>query len=445
MPFNPSALNERTLKQFVDRLVRLRKDQPLPTAAQWPPKRSQIQEEVAVLLGFSSWHQAIHAIKTPAAVAPLSQPGHLIYPHEPVHWQSSDVDVFLLWASEQGASDVVFQTNESPYIQIHGQVRRVTKRTLTHDEVRAIANHLFKCDPLEHAPFMDAACIVRAPDGDHRRFRANVSPIEFDGQRGVQITLRVVASTPRALDACGLPETLRHKVLAVREGVIVAAGRTGDGKTTLISSFIQESLNQQEHRKIITYEAPIEFIYNNPNPSNSLAQTNLADVGVDLPQAVRNAMRRNPTDILVSECRDAETLTEITEAAMTGARVWTTLNSGGCADALRRMINAFPKDERPARALDILMNIKVLVCSRLVPGKDGKHIALFEYLVINDEVADLLIAGGLENLSRMVKTLLQEAKSDFWSDAIRKHKAGLISTETLNLVAKQSQAEAQGH
>lgn len=64
MSFSPASLNERTLKQFVDRLLRLRKSQSCPTSAQWPPKRSQVQEEVAAVLGFASWHDAIHRVRS---------------------------------------------------------------------------------------------------------------------------------------------------------------------------------------------------------------------------------------------------------------------------------------------------------------------------------------------------------------------------------------------
>lgn len=63
MSFNPAALTDRTLKQFVDRLVRLRKSQPCPASSQWPPKRSRVQEEVASILGFDSWHEAIHQVR----------------------------------------------------------------------------------------------------------------------------------------------------------------------------------------------------------------------------------------------------------------------------------------------------------------------------------------------------------------------------------------------
>ena len=65
-------------------------------------------------------------------------------------------------------------------------------------------------------------------------------------------------------------------------------------------------------------------------------------------------MRRKPRLILVGEARDAETISAVIDAALTGHPVYTTLHSNGVADAVRRMISTFPAEERNGRALDIL-------------------------------------------------------------------------------------------
>lgn len=77
MSFNPSALNERTLKQFVDRLVRLRKAQHEAKTLARLPKRAELQEEIAIILGFSNWHEAIHAVRvvTPDPLSTAFPPG----------------------------------------------------------------------------------------------------------------------------------------------------------------------------------------------------------------------------------------------------------------------------------------------------------------------------------------------------------------------------------
>ena len=95
---------------------------------------------------------------------------------------------------------------------------------------------------------------------------------------------------------------------------------------------------------------------------------------------MRNALRRKPRLILVGEARDAETISAVIDAALTGHPVYTTLHSNGVSDAVRRMISTFPAEERNGRALDILETLRLVVWQKLAPSTDGKRVALREYL-----------------------------------------------------------------
>jgi len=69
MSFNSSVLSEKTVKSFVDRLVRRYKNH--PNAIFHGIKRAAIQEDVAVMLGFASWHVLISQLKHPAGSSPV--------------------------------------------------------------------------------------------------------------------------------------------------------------------------------------------------------------------------------------------------------------------------------------------------------------------------------------------------------------------------------------
>ena len=60
MAFNPAVLNESTIKRFVDQLVKHNKTK---TQTSWPPKRSAVQEDVAVMLGYKNWHELSKCVK----------------------------------------------------------------------------------------------------------------------------------------------------------------------------------------------------------------------------------------------------------------------------------------------------------------------------------------------------------------------------------------------
>lgn len=77
MSFNASVLSEKTVKSFVDRLLRRYKSHPNP--ALHSIKRALAQEDVAAMLGYASWHALSSQIKPHLAVAaaPVTRMGLL--------------------------------------------------------------------------------------------------------------------------------------------------------------------------------------------------------------------------------------------------------------------------------------------------------------------------------------------------------------------------------
>jgi len=67
MSFNPTALTLSTVKKFIDRLEKVQKERGLPV------KRSQIQEDVAKMLGFVSYHDLFENVEKPQSVTTAAQ------------------------------------------------------------------------------------------------------------------------------------------------------------------------------------------------------------------------------------------------------------------------------------------------------------------------------------------------------------------------------------
>lgn len=77
MSFNSSVLSEKTVKSFVDRLLRRYKSH--PNSELHSIKRAIVQEDVAAMLGYASWHALSSQIKSHLAVAaaPMARTGLL--------------------------------------------------------------------------------------------------------------------------------------------------------------------------------------------------------------------------------------------------------------------------------------------------------------------------------------------------------------------------------
>lgn len=372
--------------------------------------------------------------------------GPLLYPDEPPRFTRRDIEPFFVWAAEQRCSDITIQTGENIVLEIHGKKLRVTKRRLTQAEVMDMVVSLFESTSAAGAmagtTALDFAYVARPDRAGRFRFRVNATATDFDGARGVQITARTITSSPPTFDELGIEEEIRL-AFAPNEGLILVTGATGSGKSTLLAAGIRGLVEDPDaHLKVITYEAPIEYVYDEIEKPSSIVSQH--EIGRHLPsfvEAVRNALRRAPDIILLGEARDAETIGEAVTAAMTGHLVYSTVHSSGFADTIRRMVNSFPEGEKNARAVDIISNLRMVISQQLVPSTDGKRVALREYVIFNEEIVDLLLAGGVEQLTASCRRVLISHGRSFLKDAKEKLAAGRISRKVYDSVARGAKGE----
>lgn len=366
------------------------------------------------------------------------------YPNEPIRFSNDDIELFALWAAEQNVSDITIQTNEQIFCSIEGKLLRVTNRKMSPSEVIEIISSIYKNDGaitrLNGGSDVDFPWEIKnnKKRGELFRFRVNMTAILSNGARGYQITLRVIKSRPPLLENLNLPKEIINN-LEKKQGLILMVGATGSGKSTLLASILDWRMRKLDaNLKILTYEAPIEYVFDDvEKPSSIIAQT---EIGVNLPSfsaGVRNALRRAPQVILVGEMRDRETIGEGITASMTGHLVYGTLHANGVADTPRRMITSFDVSEQNARAQDIISSIQLIVAQMLIIGIDGKRVAIREYLYFTNEMKEKLIEDGINNITHNIKEMLKSNGKTFAKDLKEKFKKGLIDKKTYDTTLKE--------
>lgn len=365
-----------------------------------------------------------------------------ILPDEPIRFTAREMDRLLVHCTLKDASDVTIQTDNKILGEIYGHLHPITQRTLSNTEVGEMINSIYGPNgtaQLSSGTDVDTHYEIR-PDRDTRyRFRVNATACQVEGRDGIQITIRTIPADPPLLSTMNLEqEILDH--MAPMQGVVVVTGSTGSGKSTLLASILRELIADPEaNRKVLTYESPIEFVYDAVEKLTSIvSQTEIPKHLPTFAAGVRNALRRKPGLILVGEARDAETIAAVIDAALTGHPVYTTLHSNGVADCVRRMISTFPAAERHGRALDILETMRLALWQKLVPTVDGKRAALREFLIFDEDVRDILVNTEVEMLANKTRQLLKERGQPMIVDAQRKFDAGIISERTYNLIATGS-------
>lgn len=367
-----------------------------------------------------------------------------LFPNEPTHFTIKEAKKLLIFCSNLKASDITFQTSEPIFAEIFGKLRRITKRRLSNNEVSEIVNSMYGANATAQifgGVDIDTHYEIRPSRAERYRFRINATGCLVEGQNGIQITARTIPDAPPDLSWHQLPQSILDAI-APEQGIIYITGATGSGKSTLLASIIKDIVaNPEGNRKVVTYESPIEFVFDSVNkPSSIVSQAEIPKHLPNFAAGVRNALRRKPGLILVGESRDQETISAALEAAMTGHPVYTTLHANGVAETIRRLVTSFPHDERHGRTIDIVETIRLVIWQKLAPTVDGKRVALREYLVFDEQVRDILLESDLDTVTSTTRKLLKKFGQTMDVDAKEKFDQGTISERTYRLIYKESRS-----
>lgn len=373
---------------------------------------------------------------------------NVMWADEPTRFTARDLDSLLIHCVNLNASDITIQTDDEIFCEIYGKLKRITKRRMTAPEVAEIVTTLYLSESavpqLNGGKDLDFPYEIKPERNKRLRFRVNATAISVQGHTGIQITMRTIPGIPPDIKTMNVePEILSN--FAPKQGLVLVTGATGSGKSTLLAGCIRWlAEDPNANRKILTYEHPIEFVYDEVDkPSTIISQT---EIGRHLPSfaaGVRNALRRKPMIILVGEARDAETIGECVTASMTGHLTYSTVHSNGVADTIRRMVNVFPEGEKHAKAIDILTSLKMIVSQMLVPSTDGKRVALREYLIFSEAIVDKLLAAGIDQMTLEARKIVKTHGQTFLADATNKFKAGRIDQHQFNLIQALSKGMDQ--
>ena len=312
----------------------------------------------------------------------MSEENKFLMPNEPQKFLAEDLNNILLHMNNLGGSDVYLQSGNKVIIDVSGFKRKVSRKAISFDSMEIITKHLQGDNAIGRLnsgePIDDELEIKLDIEGELRRFRfrLNFTGTKVEGKDAIQATIRSIPVTPPPLEKIGLSrDHFIYKNFFPMQGLVVVTGPTGSGKSTLMASCVAELLREEFANRVInTYEAPIEFVYDEiDSPSCLVTQSSVPQNCSTFKKAIENSLRRKPEIIIVGEMRDAETIAAAIEAAQTGHLVIGTSHTNGVPETIRRLINTFGADERESRQADIIDSMQLIVAQRLLKTTDEKR------------------------------------------------------------------------
>lgn len=369
-----------------------------------------------------------------------TQVGIGTWSEEPLRILETHVDPLLLWCVQKRATDITIQTDRAVYIEVDGTLYPVTRRSIDSADMVNILARIYGPDALAKLASghdLDLSYEVRPERNIRFRFRTNITAVLSRGRDSVQITMRSLPSLPPTMIDLGIEPAIINN-WSPRQGLILVTGPTGSGKTTLLASGCRMLIEREQGcGKLLTYEAPIEYVYDHiTGPRSLVAQTEIPRHLPSFAAGVRNALRRKPNIILVGEARDRETMSAAIEAGQTGHLVYSTVHTTGVAATIRRVVSVFEPAERTERAFALMETLRMIVTQALVPKVGGGRVGLREYMVFDENVREQLLDIPVDRWTsetqrfvvRYGKTMEQSANAAF--------KAGLIDRHSYLLLTK---------
>ena len=231
----------------------------------------------------------------------------------------------------------------------------------------------------------------------------------FKHMLGVSIALRLLPLTCPQLSALGVPRAI-PELLSNDNGLILVTGATGSGKSTTLAAMV-DFLNHQTDGHILTLEDPVEFMYQSERCL--IQQREIGQHSPSFAEALRSALREDPDVILLGELRDSETIRLALTAAETGHLVLATLHTRGAAQAIERLVDTFPAQEKDPVRNQLAGSLRAVLAQKLRQDVQGGRVALYELLVNTSAAANLIREGKTWQLPGIIQTGQQAGMQNF--------------------------------
>ncbi len=244
-----------------------------------------------------------------------------------------ELEAFIVSAAVKGASDLHLEAGMPPALRVRGTLL-IEGEPVPAPALLTLARQLVG-EP-QWPFFLERRSFDLSRTIHGVRCRINI----LQTSRGVGLAIRLLTSFQATLEKLNLHPDLK-KLVKNTHGLILVSGPTGSGKSSTMAALIQE-INLTEAQHIVTVESPIEYMF---RPRRSYIRQR--EVGRDTPsfeQALLDALREDPNVLMVGEMREPETMRLTLSASETGHLVLATVHSSTCAEALQRVVSAFPAE-----------------------------------------------------------------------------------------------------
>ncbi|MCA8969006.1 MAG: Flp pilus assembly complex ATPase component TadA [Planctomycetes bacterium] len=300
-----------------------------------------------------------------------------------------DLREILLCAEKLGATTIHLRAKEVPIFRVVDHLVRHECAPIEPAELDGLVRGLLD-DRQQDAYERDGDVHFLYHD-DKATYKANCFQL-IDGHG---LVLEPIRNEHPSLDELGLPRYL-DDFLALRSGLVLLTGPIGCGKTTTQSALIH-TLNCEREIHVLTVEDPIEQVHE--DGTCLIQQLEVGQHVESMAHGIDLARRIRPDLLFVSEILDAATVDAVLSSAASGLLVVASVHASSATQAMAKLEQFFPSDERDNIRFRIAEVLRVVACQVLVHKQYGTgRVPVFEVLTNTEEVHRELEAGRYDRL-----------------------------------------------
>ncbi|HWE54526.1 MAG TPA: PilT/PilU family type 4a pilus ATPase [Acidimicrobiales bacterium] len=300
------------------------------------------------------------------------------------------LDAWLSVLHERGGSDILLSDGSAPVMRLHGALAAIEGADpLTGEEIEAI----MRAQIDDH--YGERVHLGREIEFSFTwRNRSRVRTTIFYQRNTCSATLHPIPLRIPTLGELGVPPEMGDLIVG-RPGLVLVTGQAGSGKSTTMAAMIDQ-INRTEQSHIIAIEDPIEFVH-----ANRLSVVSQREVGTDtrsFATGLSTVLRGSPDVVVVSDIRDAETISAVLAIAETGHRVIGGMSINDSVSCIDRLIEVFPAGAREQVRVQLAGTLLAVLYQRLLPTRDESLVPAFELLVGVPAIRRLIRDGATAHL-----------------------------------------------
>lgn len=309
-----------------------------------------------------------------------------------------DIEKILDKAIEEDASDVHFIAENKPVLRIKRRLVPIhTMKDITAEDMNELYDYLIGGNVEKDDFFREARKIDMSYKYRDIRLRVNLS-LSID----VPVcTMRIIKSKLPPYESLGLPDIVRRMTYQP-QGLILVTGKTNSGKTTTLNALVND-INENQNRKILTLENPIEFKHTSKKSLIIQKEVGNGKDVLTFSEGVKNSLREDCDILVIGEIRDKETMEAAIEMAESGHLVIGTLHTKSCAETIDRMINFYDVKDQSSIKYLLSAILKLVISQRLITDLKGELVLVPEVMVVDN------IVGGIIRKEKISVSEIEDA------------------------------------